>query len=129
MLLNISLQLTKNPKYEQTARRIVEYISRDMTDPVRTQAFLQAAVDCVKVVGLMQSGGIYSAEDADSLPTHASVHKKEGAFYAWTEKEIDDALSQTVPSNSGGNDVPLSDLFKARFNVKTKGNVHRSQVS
>jgi uncharacterized protein YyaL (SSP411 family) len=37
-------------------------------------------------------GGFFSAEDADSLPTHDATHKDEGAFYVWTTQEIRDAL-------------------------------------
>uniref|UniRef100_A0A915PGZ6 DUF255 domain-containing protein n=1 Tax=Setaria digitata TaxID=48799 RepID=A0A915PGZ6_9BILA len=38
-------------------------------------------------------GGFYSAEDADSLPDFSSINKCEGAYYVWTEKEIDEILT------------------------------------
>src|SRR5581483_10771019 len=56
----------------------------------------------------------FSAEDADSVPPEDSgrpdAHKMEGAFYLWTESEIDGLL---------GDD---SAVFKARFGVRPAGN-------
>ena len=43
-------------------------------------------------------GGFYSAEDADSLPTPSSDHKKEGAFCVWTDEE----LSELLPGRTAG---------------------------
>lgn len=71
----------------QVARGVLDYLRRDMTAP---------------------GGGVYSAEDADSLEPAASApasagarseaaqprggggvgEKKEGAFYVWTEEEV-----------------------------------------
>ena len=34
------------------------------------------------------TGGFYSAEDADSYPTFSENEKREGAYYAWTLKEL-----------------------------------------
>jgi uncharacterized protein YyaL (SSP411 family) len=59
-------QATGNELYGQTAREIIRYVLRDMTD-VR--------------------GGFYSAEDADS-------EGEEGKFYTWTEDEIREALEE-----------------------------------
>jgi len=53
-------QATGKEAYKETAREIVTYVLRDMTDP---------------------SGGFYSAEDAD-------VEGEEGKFYLWTDDEI-----------------------------------------
>ncbi len=67
-------QITKDPFYASTARRIFDYVLRDMTDP---------------------SGGFYSAEDADSAdnPSRPDL-KSEGAYYLWTWKEIEAALQE-----------------------------------
>jgi hypothetical protein len=59
-------QATRKKEYENTAREIFAYVSRDMTSPI---------------------GGFYSAEDADS-------EGKEGKFYLWTEKEIKQMFEQ-----------------------------------
>jgi uncharacterized protein YyaL (SSP411 family) len=53
-------QATGDAEYKQTAREIIAYVLRDMTD---------------------STGGFYSAEDADS-------EGKEGKFYLWTKEEI-----------------------------------------
>jgi uncharacterized protein YyaL (SSP411 family) len=53
-------------EYEQTAREILAYVLRDMTDP---------------------GGGFYSAEDADS-------EGEEGKFYLWTQDEAKRILSK-----------------------------------
>ena len=63
-----AFQITGDAQYAGTARRIFEYVLRDMTAP---------------------EGGFYSAEDADSVidPAEPNV-KGEGAFYVWTAEEI-----------------------------------------
>ncbi len=58
-------QVTKNENNAKIAKEILDYILRDMTDPL---------------------GGFYSAEDADS-------EGKEGKFYVWTYDEIKKSLS------------------------------------
>ena len=65
-----AFQLTGDAQYADTARRIFDYVLRDMTHP---------------------DGGFYSAEDADSVidPAHPE-HKGEGAFYIWSAGEIRD---------------------------------------
>ncbi len=61
-------QLTKNEEYAKTAKEILTYVSRDMTD---------------------ERGGFYSAEDADS-------EGEEGKFYVWTESEIKEHLKENA---------------------------------
>jgi len=63
-----AFQITGEAQYAGTARRIFDYVLRDMTDA---------------------DGAFYSAEDADSVidPAQPSV-KGEGAFYIWTAAEI-----------------------------------------
>ena len=61
-------QITKAPEFEREARRVLDYVLRDMTDP---------------------EGGFYSAEDADSALDAEHPHQKgEGAFYIWASREI-----------------------------------------
>jgi len=59
-------QATGKKEYEETAREIIDYVLRDMTD---------------------SEGGFYCAEDADS-------EGEEGKFYFWSEAEIRKALNQ-----------------------------------
>lgn len=68
-----AFQMTRAAGYEKTARDILDYVRRDMTDP---------------------SGGFYSAEDADSLLEHGKPEHAEGAFYVWTKDEIVRALGE-----------------------------------
>src|SRR5262249_34020531 len=59
-------QATKKPRYRQVAEETLEYIMRDMTNPL---------------------GGFYSSEDADS-------EGEEGKFYTWTPGEIIEVLGE-----------------------------------
>jgi uncharacterized protein len=63
-----AFQITGDAGYAATARRTLDYVLRDMTDP---------------------GGGFYSAEDADSVidPGHPG-EKGEGAFYIWSAEEV-----------------------------------------
>jgi hypothetical protein len=63
-----AFQATGDPQYADTARRILDYVLRDMTGP---------------------EGGFFSAEDADSAidPARPEI-KGEGAFYIWSAQEI-----------------------------------------
>jgi hypothetical protein len=63
-----AFQITGDPQYAETARRIFDYVLRDMCDP---------------------EGGFYSAEDADStIDASEPTLKGEGAFYIWEAEEI-----------------------------------------
>jgi len=85
-----AFQLTRDPFYEAVARDILEYVQRDMTGP---------------------DGEFYSAEDADSpLPGHPE-ESVEGAFYVWTQSEIEAVLGE-----EGGA------IFKYTYGVEPKGN-------
>jgi uncharacterized protein YyaL (SSP411 family) len=79
--------------FRDVAVDTLEYVRRDMTAP---------------------EGGFYSAEDADSVPPeeaqHPAPHKKEGAFYVWTDEEIGEVLGADA------------DLFRMRYGVRPDGN-------
>jgi hypothetical protein len=77
-LLSVYLQgyrMTGNEAYADVARRIADYILRDLRHP---------------------AGGFFSAEDADSLPAGAprEAEKKEGAYFTWRLAEIDALLGE-----------------------------------
>ncbi len=86
-------QITGDALNAQIAEDTLQYVRREMTDP---------------------AGGFYSAEDADSIPPELAAdpaaHKREGAFYVWTDEEIGEAL--------GGN----ADIFRLRFGLLPDGN-------
>jgi uncharacterized protein len=98
-----AFQITQDRQYADVARDILDYVARDMTS---------------------KDGGFFSAEDADSLEgaapsalialqksgDSAAPSKKEGAFYVWTEKEIDDALGADA------------EIFKSHYGVQPHGN-------
>ena len=80
-----ALQATENPDlkklFEETARGILDYVLRDLTDP---------------------GGAFYSSEDADS-------EGLEGKFYSWTRRELLDLLGESdgkiVAEHFGASDV------------------------
>jgi uncharacterized protein len=85
-------QLTGDRAFEQVIRETLDYVLRDLGAP---------------------EGGFYSAEDADSLPDAQAREKKEGAFYVWTQEEIDKLLS---PEEAR--------VFRRMYGVERNGNVN-----
>src|SRR5437016_3838120 len=84
-----AFQITQDRQYADVARDILDYVARDMNS---------------------KEGGFFSAEDADSLFEHGKPEHGEGAFYVWTEKQVDAAL---------GDD---SSAFKLHYGVQPHGN-------
>ena len=103
-----AFQITRDDYFAEVTRDILDYVRRDMTSP---------------------EGAFYSAEDADSrvpgaagrgsrdpASLHGTAHQEsahetaEGAFYVWTEAEIDDALEKDSPP------------FKFHYGVQPHGN-------
>jgi uncharacterized protein len=89
-----AFQITRDRQYESVARDILDYVARDMVS---------------------KEGGFFSAEDADSPVIAAGADRghletKEGAFYVWTEKEIDAALGNAA------------DIFAFHYGVQPQGN-------
>jgi uncharacterized protein YyaL (SSP411 family) len=85
------VQATGDLEFEQPLRETLDYVLRDLSSP---------------------EGGFYSAEDADSFPQENSPEKKEGAFYVWTQEEIDGALTSEE-----------SLVFRRMYGVERVGNV------
>jgi uncharacterized protein YyaL (SSP411 family) len=96
-----AFQITGDGQYAATARRIFDYVLRDMTDA---------------------DGGFYSAEDADSaVSAEHPDRKSEGAFYIWSRAEIQEALGQGgAPDEASGE---AADWFCYRYGVEADGNV------
>jgi uncharacterized protein len=84
-----AFQISQDPQLESVARDILDYVARDMTS---------------------KEGGFFSAEDADSLFEHGKPEHGEGAFYIWTQKEIDSALGDTA------------EIFDFHYGVQPHGN-------
>jgi uncharacterized protein YyaL (SSP411 family) len=86
-------QLSGDAFFADVAEDTLDYVIRDMTNA---------------------DGGFFSAEDADSVPPEEAgkphPHKTEGAFYLWSQAEIEQLL---------GNDA---DVFKLRFGIRPDGN-------
>lgn len=75
---------------------------------------------------IIQEGGFFSAEDADSLPTSDATAKREGAFYVWTYDRLKTLLKkEKVP---GKDNVTYFDLICRQFSVRKEGNVESPQV-
>jgi len=84
-----AFQITREPLFENVARDVLDYVRRDTT---------------------AQSGGFFSAEDADSLFERGKPERGEGVFYIWTKKEIATALG------------PAAEIFGFHYGVETDGN-------
>jgi hypothetical protein len=86
-------QVSGDPFFMEVAEDTLRYVMRQMTD---------------------ESGGFYSAEDADSVPPERAgdpaAHRMEGAFYLWTDAEVDALL---------GDDARI---VKKRFGIEPEGN-------
>jgi uncharacterized protein YyaL (SSP411 family) len=85
-----AFQITREPLFEAVARDILDYVRRDMT---------------------AKEGGFFSAEDADSVFEHGKPEHGEGAFYTWSQKELEAALGSSVG------------VFSYHYGVQPAGNV------
>ncbi|MFL6414639.1 MAG: thioredoxin domain-containing protein [Bryobacteraceae bacterium] len=85
-----AFQISRDPSFSRTAEQILRYVLRDLTDG---------------------QGGFYSGEDADSTdPENPNAHR-EGAFYVWRNREIDELLG------------PDAEPFSRHYGVEANGNV------
>jgi hypothetical protein len=81
-----AFQITHDAQYAAVARRIFDYVLRDMTDP---------------------AGGFHSAEDADSAVDGAQPNVKgEGVFYIWTAAEIRALVEASAGGAAAGGNAP-----------------------
>lgn len=85
-----AFQVTKNSYYARVAEEIFTYVLRDMQD---------------------ESGGFYSAEDADS-------EGGEGKFYVWSKEEIKAILGEED-----------GELFCTAYNITDKGNFEGANIA
>ncbi|MFQ5739650.1 MAG: thioredoxin domain-containing protein [Acidobacteriota bacterium] len=84
-------QLTQDSEFEAVAGDVLDYVLREMTSP---------------------EGGFYSAEDADSaVRADQPEEKTEGAFYVWSEEQIQKRLG------------PDAAIFSFYYGLEKKGNV------
>src|SRR6188508_2622360 len=81
-------QATGNEMFAAVAEDTIAYVLRDLRDP---------------------AGGFYSAEDADSEPREGEP-KREGAFYVWSEEEVDALLGADAA------------VVRRRFGIEPNGN-------
>ncbi|MFL6446662.1 MAG: thioredoxin domain-containing protein [Bryobacteraceae bacterium] len=85
-----AFQMTRENVFAETAERTLRYVLRDLRDA---------------------EGGFYSGEDADSTdPENPKAHR-EGAFYVWRKREIDEVLG------------PDAENFSRHYGVQADGNV------
>jgi len=85
-LYSEAYQATKNELYKQTVFQTLEFIERELAT---------------------SEGAFYSSLDADSINTEGEL--EEGAFYVWTEKELQDVLGSEF------------ELFSNYYNVNSYG--------
>lgn len=86
-----AFQISLDPYYAQKAAGVLDYVIDKLVAP---------------------NGGVYCAEDADSLFSFASEEHGEGAFYVWSADEIMELLG----SHNGK-------VFSHHYGVHEKGNV------
>lgn len=91
---------TKDKFYANVVEDIVKYVKRDLRH---------------------ESGGFYSAEDADSYPEIGASQKKEGAFCTWEYKELKTLLNGKIMDN-----VSYLDVFCDYFSIQEDGNISPS---
>jgi len=83
-------QLTHTAFFADKARDVMEYVLRALSSP---------------------EGGFFSAEDADSYLEHGKPEHGEGAFYVWSQKEIEQLLGEDTAK-----------IFNYHYGVEPNGN-------
>lgn len=98
-------KITRYEKYLKIADRIYRYICSELKS---------------------STGGFYSGEDADSLPSADSNEKVEGAYYAWTYNEIKNILDTNSEKFKDFKEQNAFEIYKYHYNIKETGNVEPS---
>lgn len=88
---------TKDEFYANVVRDIIKYVNRDLRH---------------------ESGGFYSAEDADSYPYDGAKEKKEGAFCVWDYNEL-----KALLDGKEINGTSYFSVFADYFTVQYDGNI------
>lgn len=88
-------QISGDEGFAEVAKDIITYVARDLHH---------------------HGGGFYSAEDADSLPTHDATKQKEGAFFVWKAEELERILGSEAAKIVG-----------TYYGVQKDGNVNPAQ--
>jgi uncharacterized protein YyaL (SSP411 family) len=86
----------EEPAFERAIAKTVEWLKREMTAP---------------------EGYFYAAQDADSFKTPDDHEPEEGAFYAWTYRDLENTLTETE----------LTDLTQ-HFTISPEGNFEGQNV-
>lgn len=96
-------QIDSDPFYIEQCDKTFEYLVSDLRHP---------------------SGGFYSGEDADSLPSATSAGKIEGSFYVWSHSEIQLLFEEEAARfpQCGEASLPF-EIFSYHFDVQETGNV------
>ncbi len=94
-------QLTKKPRYKQVAKECRKYLLRDLYDK--------------------DTGGFYSAEDADSQADEKS-QAKEGVFYIWSHDEFVETINKHLDERKSENKPELLEQIKNWYGVTEAGN-------
>lgn len=85
-----AFQLCGEKEHAAVTRDILGYVLRDLSSPL---------------------GGFYSAEDADSLVAAGQPEHAEGAFYVWTQAQIEAELEPCI-----------AEIFAYTYGVEPEGN-------
>lgn len=96
-------KMTRDPFYLDVADKIYEYLITDLRHP---------------------NGGFFSGEDADSYRQEGDGEKIEGAFYAWTQDEVQ--MLFTENTDQFVDSARASEIYLHYYGMTEEGNVQPS---